>query len=68
VRRGAEFVLKVPQGPALPLSAAEAEAAGWILARPEVTEGELRAAHPAVDAAGLLARLRAAGLLALSAA
>ncbi|WP_188899958.1 cupin domain-containing protein [Caldovatus sediminis] len=65
VRRGAEFVLKAPQGgAALPLTAAEAEAVGWILARPDVTEGELRAAHPAVDAAGLLARLRAAGVLA----
>ncbi len=64
VRRGAEFVLKAPQGgPALPLSAAEAEATGWILARPDVTAGELRAAHPAVDAAGLRARLRAAGVL-----
>ncbi|MBW8269201.1 cupin domain-containing protein [Caldovatus aquaticus] len=69
VRRGAEFVLKGPQGgAALPLSAAEAAAAGWILARPDVTEAELRAAHPAVDAPGLLARLCAAGVLAAVAA
>ncbi|MCK8783168.1 cupin domain-containing protein [Roseomonas sp. NAR14] len=62
VRRGAEFVLKTQSG-ALPLSPAEAEAAGWLLSRPDVAEPELRAAHPAVDAPGLLGRLRAAGLL-----
>lgn len=63
VRRGAEWVLKTAAG-ALPLAPAEAEAAGWILARPDIAEPELRAAHPAVDAAALLARLREAGLLA----
>jgi ribosomal protein L16 Arg81 hydroxylase len=63
VRRGAEWVLKAPGG-LLPLSPAEAEAAGWLLARPDVTEAELAAAHPAVPAAALLARLGAAGLLA----
>lgn len=63
VRRGAEWVLKTAQG-ALPLAPPEAEAAGWILARPDVAEPELRAAHPGVDAPGLLARLRDAGLLA----
>ncbi|MBK1657733.1 cupin domain-containing protein [Paracraurococcus ruber] len=63
VRRGADWVLKTATG-ALPLAPPEAEAAGWILARPDVAEPELRAAHPAVDAAALLARLREAGLLA----
>jgi bifunctional lysine-specific demethylase and histidyl-hydroxylase MINA len=63
VRRGAEWVLKTAQG-ALPLAPAEAEAAGWLLARPDVAEAELRAAHPAVDAAALIGRLKAAGLLA----
>lgn len=63
VRRGAEWVLKTAQG-SLPLAPPEAEAAGWILARPDVAEPELRAAHPAVDAPVLLARLRDAGLLA----
>ncbi len=66
VRRGAEWVLKTAQG-VLPLSPPEAEAAGWALARPDVAEAELRAAHPAVDAAALLARLRDAGLLAVAA-
>jgi len=64
VRRGADWVLKTGAGGTLPLSPAEAEAAGWILARPDVAEPELRAAHPGVDAPGLLARLRDAGLLA----
>lgn len=63
VRRGADFVLKTERG-ALPLSPPEAEAAGWLLARPDIAEPELRAAHPGVDAAGLIARLRDAGLLA----
>ncbi len=63
VRRGTEWVLKTSQG-ALPLAPAEAEAAGWLLARPDVAEPELRAAHPAVDAAALIGRLRQAGLLA----
>ncbi|WP_149538361.1 cupin domain-containing protein [Siccirubricoccus phaeus] len=62
VRRGADWVLKTAAG-AVPLSPPEAEAAGWILGRPDVAEGELRAAHPAVDAAALLGRLREAGLL-----
>lgn len=63
VRRGAEFVLKTQRG-SLPLSPPEAEAAGWVLARPDVAEPELARAHPGVDAAGLIARLREAGLLA----
>ncbi|MDO9711653.1 cupin domain-containing protein [Paracraurococcus lichenis] len=63
VRRGAGWVLRTDQG-SLPLANAEVEAAGWVLARPDVAEPELRAAHPEVDAAALLARLREAGLLA----
>ncbi|TCZ66102.1 cupin domain-containing protein [Roseicella aquatilis] len=63
VRRGADWVLKTERG-TLPLAPPEAEAAGWILARPDVAEPELRAAHPGVDAAALLARLTEAGLLA----
>ncbi|HYI84406.1 MAG TPA: cupin domain-containing protein [Acetobacteraceae bacterium] len=63
VRRGADWVLKTASG-ALPLSAGEAEAAGWVLSRPDVAEPELRAAHPGVDAPALLGRLREAGLLA----
>jgi ribosomal protein L16 Arg81 hydroxylase len=63
VRRGSDWVIRTAQG-ALPLAPPEAEAAGWILARPDVAEPELRAAHPAVDAPALLARLRDAGLLA----
>lgn len=63
VRRGAEWVLRTTRG-TLPLAPQEAEAAGWVLARPDVAEPELRAAHPAVDAAALLTRLREAGLLA----
>ena len=62
VRRGAEWVLKTAGG-VLPLAGAEVEAAGWLLARPDVAEPELRAAYPGVDAAALLARLRDAGLL-----
>ena len=63
VRRGAEWVLKGAGGN-LPLSVAEAEAAGWVLSRRDVDEGALRAAHPAVDAPALLLRLSQAGLLA----
>ena len=62
VRRGAEWVLKAASG-TLPLSPAEAEAAQWLLARPDITEPELRAAHPGTDAPALLARLRDAALL-----
>jgi len=62
VRRGAEWVLKTERG-TLPLSPPEAEAAQWLLARPDVTEAELRGAHPGADAPRLLARLREAGLL-----
>jgi bifunctional lysine-specific demethylase and histidyl-hydroxylase MINA len=62
VRRGTDWVLKTGQG-LLPLSPPEAEAAGWLLSRPDVAEPELRAAHPGVDAAALLARLCDAGLL-----
>ena len=63
VRRGGDWVLKTAGG-ALPLSAGEAEAAGWVLSRPDVAEPELRAAHPGVDAPALLGRLKEAGLLA----
>lgn len=62
VRRGADWVLKTAAG-TVPLAGAEVEAAGWLLARPDVAEAELRAAHPGVDAPALLARLRDAGLL-----
>jgi ribosomal protein L16 Arg81 hydroxylase len=63
VRRGAEWVLKTPGGNAA-LAPAEAEAANWLLARSDVTEAELQAAHPAADAGALLRRLAEAGLLA----
>ncbi len=62
VRRGADWVLKTEAG-ALPLAPPEAEAAAWLLGRPDVTEAELRAAHPGVDAASLLGRLAGAGLV-----
>jgi hypothetical protein len=62
VRRGADWVLKTDRG-TLPLSPPEAEAALWLLARPDVTEAELRGAHPSADAPKLLARLADAGLL-----
>lgn len=62
VRRGAEWVLKTDAG-TLPLAPPEAEAAAWLLGRPDVTEAELRAAHPGVDAAALLGRLAGAGLV-----
>ncbi|WP_439596584.1 cupin domain-containing protein [Falsiroseomonas sp.] len=63
VRRGAEWVVKGPQG-AVVVTPPEAEAAAWLLARPDVTEPELAAKAPAVDAGALLGRLAAAGLLA----
>ena len=62
VRRGAEWVVKTAGG-ALPLSPAEAEAAGWLLARPDVTAPELARAHPGVEAEALLGKLSGAGLL-----
>lgn len=62
VRRGSDWVLKTATG-TLPLSPIEAEAAQWLLARPDITEGELSQAHPAADAPALLGRLRGAGLL-----
>ncbi|MCW8084343.1 cupin domain-containing protein [Sabulicella glaciei] len=62
VRRGTEWVLKTPSG-ALPLSPPEAEAAAWALARPDLTESELAKAHPGADAAGLLGKLKVAGLV-----
>jgi hypothetical protein len=63
VRRGNEFGLKTAGG-VIAMTYGEVEAAAWILARPAVTEAELRGAHPSVDAPGLLARLRQAGVLA----
>jgi ribosomal protein L16 Arg81 hydroxylase len=63
VRRGAEWQLKGPAG-TLPLSPAEAEAASWLLGRPDVAEAELQSAHPAIDAPALLSRLTETGLLA----
>lgn len=62
VRRGAEWVVKTAGG-ALALSPAEAEAAGWVLGRPDVTAAELSRAHPGVDAEALVTRLAGAGLL-----
>jgi ribosomal protein L16 Arg81 hydroxylase len=66
VRRGSEWVVKAAQG-GIVISPAEAEATGWLLARPDVTVAELTVAAPGVDAAALLGRLTAAGLLAPSA-
>ncbi|WP_426956000.1 cupin domain-containing protein [Muricoccus radiodurans] len=63
VRRGSEWVLKTGAGTTA-LSPPEAEAAGWLLSRREVDPAALRAAHPAVDADALLARLTEAGALA----
>jgi bifunctional lysine-specific demethylase and histidyl-hydroxylase MINA len=63
VRRGNEFGLKTESG-VIAMSMPEIEAAAWILARPEIAEAELRAAWPALDAAALIGRLAAAGLLA----
>ncbi|MES2712519.1 MAG: cupin domain-containing protein [Pseudomonadota bacterium] len=62
VRRGAEFMLKGGAA-TVPLNGAEAEAAGWLLSRADVTERELAAAHPAVAAKALLQRLTEAGIL-----
>jgi hypothetical protein len=62
VLRGAEWVVKTAAG-ALSLTPAEAEAAAWLLARPDVTAPELARAHPAVPAEALLGRLAGAGLL-----
>jgi ribosomal protein L16 Arg81 hydroxylase len=62
VRRGSDWVLKIAGG-VMPLTPPEADAAQWLLSRPDVTEGELRGAHPGTDAATLLTRLRDAGLL-----
>ncbi len=67
VRRGAGWVLRTAAG-ALPLAEAEVEAAGWVLSRSDIAPGELQAAHPGVDAAALLERLRDAGLLVSTAA
>jgi ribosomal protein L16 Arg81 hydroxylase len=66
VRRGADWVLKTTQG-SLAVTPPEAEAAGWLLSRPEVTAAELAARAPGIDAPGLLARLEAGGLLARAA-
>jgi hypothetical protein len=63
VRRGADWVLKTATG-TLPLTPPEAEAAAWLLARPDITVPELAQAHPAVAAEALLGRLAGAGLLA----
>lgn len=63
VRRGNDFGLKTNAG-VIPLTFAEVEASAWILARPVVAEAELAAAWPAIDAGGLVARLRKAGVLA----
>jgi ribosomal protein L16 Arg81 hydroxylase len=62
VRRGAEWVVRTATG-ALPLTPPEAEAAAWLLARPDVTAPELARAHPGIEAEGLLGRLAGAGLL-----
>lgn len=63
VRRGNEFGLRTPSG-IVAMTLPEVEAAAWIMARPAVTEAELRGAHPACDAAALIARLTQAGVLA----
>lgn len=63
VRRGADWALKAPLA-TVPLTPPEAEAVGWVVTRPDVTVAELAAAHPQVDAPGLLARLAQAGVLA----
>ena len=62
VRRGADFVLKTATG-SVPLTQREAEAAGWILGRHDVTAAELHTAHPGVDAGSLIERLCSAGVL-----
>jgi hypothetical protein len=56
-------VVKTAAG-VLPLTPPEAEAAGWLLARLDVTAAELARAHPGVDAEALVGRLAGAGLLA----
>lgn len=63
VRRGNEFGLRTPTG-IVAMTLPEVEAAAWIVARPAVTEAELRGAHPGCDAPALIARLRQAGVLA----
>lgn len=63
VRRGTEFGLRTPTG-IVAMTLPEVEAAAWIVARPAVTEAELRGAHPGLDAGDLIARLRQAGVLA----
>ncbi len=63
VRRGNEFGLRTPSG-IVAMTLPEVEAAAWIVARPAVTEAELRGAHPGCDAAALIARLHQAGVLA----
>ncbi|MGG5809333.1 cupin domain-containing protein [Falsiroseomonas sp. CW058] len=63
VRRGAEWVVKTASG-TLPLTPPEADAAAWLLARPDITAAELAQAHPGIDAAALVGRLAGAGLLA----
>lgn len=62
VRRGTDWVLKTASG-AIALTPGEAEAAQWVLARPDVTEAELNKAHPQADAPALLTKLRDAALL-----
>jgi len=62
VRRGSDWVLKAASG-TIPLTPAEADAAQWLLARPDITEADLRQAHPAADAPALLQKLRDAALL-----
>jgi len=62
VRRGSDWVLKTASG-GIALTPVEAEAAQWLLARPDVTEAELRQAHPQADAPALLGKLRDAALL-----
>ena len=62
VRRGSDWVLKLASG-TVALTPVEAEAAQWLLARPDVTEAELRQAHPQADAPALLGKLRDAALL-----
>jgi hypothetical protein len=62
VRRGAEWVVKTATG-ALALTPPEAEAAAWLLARPDITAPELSRAHPAVEADALLGKLAGGGLL-----
>jgi hypothetical protein len=63
VRRGNEFGLRTPTG-IVAMTLPEIEAAAWIMARPAITEAELRGAHPGIDAPALIARLRDAGVLA----